>query len=49
MNQYIDWFNTTLQGGVASVIHAGIAHLYFELIHPFEDGNGNLGRKMRIM
>jgi Fic family protein len=44
MNQYINWFNTTLEQGFSSVVHAGIAHLYFELIHPFEDGNGRIGR-----
>lgn len=44
MNRYIDWFNSTLEGGISSVVHAGIAHLYFELIHPFEDGNGRIGR-----
>ena len=26
------------------VLRAGVAHLYFESIHPFEDGNGRLGR-----
>ncbi len=27
-----------------SITRAGIAHLYFVTIHPFEDGNGRIGR-----
>ena len=44
MRKYIEWFNKAAENGLPTVIHAGIAHLYFELIHPFEDGNGRIGR-----
>lgn len=42
MGHYIQWFNTSKHLPVLT--RAGIAHLYFELIHPFEDGNGRIGR-----
>ncbi|GAB3753421.1 Fic family protein [Spirosoma pomorum] len=44
MNKYIAWFNRAADEQMPTVVHAGIAHLYFELIHPFEDGNGRIGR-----
>jgi Fic family protein len=47
MEQFIEWFNRTGPGGhepLPAVTRAGIAHLYFECIHPFEDGNGRIGR-----
>jgi len=48
MEHFIIWFNETAPGGKKQIIQApirsAIAHLYFETIHPFEDGNGRIGR-----
>ena len=49
MAQFIDWFNRTAPGGLEplpALTRAGAAHLYFESIHPFEDGNGRVGRAL---
>lgn len=43
MKRFIDWFNSTQE--YESILgRAAIAHVYFECIHPFEDGNGRIGR-----
>ncbi|MBS0196253.1 MAG: Fic family protein [Planctomycetes bacterium] len=47
MRRYVEWFNRTAPDGsepLPVLTRAGIAHLYFECIHPFEDGNGRVGR-----
>jgi Fic family protein len=48
MKQFIKWFNETAPGGKREIrkapVRSAIAHLYFESIHPFEDGNGRIGR-----
>ncbi len=47
MTAFIKWFNRTAPAGpdpLPALTRAGIAHLYFESIHPFEDGNGRIGR-----
>jgi Fic family protein len=47
MKAFVAWFNDTAPNGkqpLAALTRAGIAHLYFVCIHPFEDGNGRIGR-----
>jgi Fic family protein len=47
MARFVTWFSRTGPGSekpLPALTRAGIAHLYFESIHPFEDGNGRVGR-----
>jgi Fic family protein len=49
MKHFVTWFNDTSPGGktpLSPLTRAGIAHLYFVCIHPFEDGNGRIGRAL---
>jgi Fic family protein len=48
MERFLDWYNQTspVNGNeqMPGIVRAGIAHLWFESIHPFDDGNGRVGR-----
>ena len=43
MARFLDWFNGE-SASEPAVTRAALAHLYFVSIHPFEDGNGRIGR-----
>ena len=47
MHRFIDWVNT--DNGIDPVLKAGIAHLWFVSIHPFDDGNGRITRAITDM
>ena len=42
MVRFLDWFNHAQW--LDPTIKAGLAHLWFVTLHPFEDGNGRIGR-----
>ncbi len=47
MSRFLAWFN--LQVNTDPVLKAAIAHLWFVTIHPFDDGNGRIGRALTDM
>ncbi len=44
MARFLDWFNDGPP--LDPVMKAGIAHLWFLTLHPFEDGNGRIARAL---
>jgi len=42
MDYFLDWFNSEKQ--LDPVLKAAIAHFWFIIIHPFDDGNGRIAR-----
>lgn len=51
MPQFIDWFNgkdTSLNKEASPLARAAITHHWFVMLHPYEDGNGRLGRALMV-
>ena len=46
MRAFLDWFNDEVD--IDPVLKAGLAHLWFVTIHPFDDGNGRIARAVSI-
>lgn len=44
MARLLAWFNDS--GTMDGLVRAALAHAWFEAIHPFEDGNGRIGRAL---
>lgn len=44
LNGLIEWHQQLVKHGVSVLVRAPLVHLYYELIHPFWDGNGRVGR-----
>ena len=42
MDQFLDWFN--YETSLDPVLKAALAHFWFIIIHPFDDGNGRIAR-----
>lgn len=48
MRNFLDWW-TASQVERPDILRAGLAHFWFVAIHPFEDGNGRIGRALAEM
>jgi Fic family protein len=48
MKAFLDWFNAG-DAGIDPVLRAGLAHLWFVTVHPFDDGNGRIARAITDM
>jgi len=47
MKAFLKWFNGDANGD--AVVRAGLAHLWFVTLHPFDDGNGRIARAIADM
>ncbi|QAY80269.1 Fic family protein (plasmid) [Sphingosinicella sp. BN140058] len=45
MARFLLWFNASREN-VPALTRAGLAHLWYETVHAFEDGNGRIGRSI---
>ena len=47
MARFLEWFEQSTEGD--RLVHAGLAHLWFVTLHPFDDGNGRIARAVGDM
>jgi Fic family protein len=44
LDRFLEWFNSS--SSTDGLVRAGVAHLWFVTIHPFDDGNGRITRAL---
>jgi len=47
MDKFLNWLNTDFS--IDNILKAAIAHFWFIIIHPFDDGNGRIARTITDM
>jgi len=47
MDVFLDWYNN--ESSIDGVLKSAIAHFWFIIIHPFDDGNGRIARALSDM
>ena len=47
VGSFLNWFNSAEE--IDGILKAGLAHLWFVTIHPFDDGNGRIARAIADM
>lgn len=49
VRDWLSWVDESHRGHIDPVVAAGMAHHHFETLHPFNDGNGRIGRLLIVL